>query len=36
MSPQDKNELINALIGMIFGIAVGVLITYAILQGMIR
>jgi len=35
MSPQDKNELINALVGMIFGISIGVLLTYAILQGLI-
>lgn len=35
MTPQDKNELINALVGMIFGLAIGVLITYAILEGLI-
>lgn len=35
MSPQDKNDLINALVGMIFGISIGVLITYAILEGLV-
>lgn len=35
MTPQEKNELINAIVGALAGIGIGVLITYAILRGLV-